>query len=114
MPIANEILEEALIGRQLSAVTFVMDYFRFEFDGNNLIVYSLPIATFQQDPEGGFRDQLCAFIARDVTSVREIEGVAVHIDFGEFGRLSVPLDEDSQRTVEIAELLREGKTVLMW
>jgi hypothetical protein len=114
MPTTNGILASALVGRQLSAVCFVMDYFQFEFDGNRLIVYSVPIATVNRESIAGFRDRLCAFIAHQITLVHEIKHQAMHIDFGSFGRISVPLDEESKATVEIAELIVDGKSVYMW
>lgn len=114
MPTTNEILADALVGRQLSAVSFVMDYFQLEFDGNRLIVYSVPIATVNGESIDGFRDRLCAFIAQRVSRAHEVQDVAVHIDFGSFGRITVPLDEESKATVEIAELILSGKSACMW
>ncbi|UPG88176.1 hypothetical protein L2Y96_12175 [Luteibacter aegosomaticola] len=114
MTSTNEILQEALVGRQLSAVTFVMDYFQLDFDGNRLTVYGPPVISLEQEIQGGFRDRLCAFIAHDVTSVREVENVALYILFEGFGQLSVLLDEESRVTVEAAELHSAGRTILIW
>lgn len=110
----NDVLNKALVGRQLSAVTFVMDYFQFHFDDNRLTVYSLPTATTGESVIPNFRDRLCAFIGRDVTFAEEVLGVALNIDFGTFGRISIPLDEESRVTVEAAELSQAGTSVLMW
>lgn len=114
MPTTNDILRETLVGRQLSAVTFVMDYFQIHFDDNRLTSYSVPVASIEKETIPSFRDRLCAFIARDVTFAEEIEEEAVHIVFGSFGRISIPLTEESKVTVEIAELSRAGVSVLMW
>lgn len=114
MGTTNEILSDALLGEQLSAVTFVMDYFQLEFDGTRLIIFAPPIATVHDEPAPGYRDRLCSFIAQRVTSAYEVENFSLHIEFGSFGRIVVLLDEDSRVTVEAAELIHAGKSVLMW
>ncbi|GAA0920843.1 hypothetical protein GCM10009552_41820 [Rothia nasimurium] len=114
MSTTNDILNKSLVGRQLSAVTFVMDYFQFHFDDSRLTVYSLPIATTGEPIISNFRDRLCAFIGRDVTFAEEVLDIALNIDFGTFGRITIPLDEESRVTVEVAELSQAGTSVLMW
>jgi hypothetical protein len=111
---ATGILREALMGRQLSAVTFIMDYFQFDFDGNTFTVFTVQETTISRDAVPNFRDRLCMFIAEKVTSAEEIESVAINIDFGDTGRLTIPLDDDSRIQVEAAEFRIQGKTVLMW
>lgn len=111
---ATQMLREALIGTQLSAVTFVMDYFQFDFDGHRLTAHSVPAVNLYREDLSNFRDQLCAFIAQAVTSVEELPDTAIHIDFGDFGRLTIPLDEDSKRQVEAAEFRPFGKATWVW
>jgi hypothetical protein len=111
---ATAILREALLGRQLSAVTFIMDYFQFDFDGNTCTVFTVPETTISHDAVPNFRDRLCMFIAEKVTAAEEIESIAIHIDFGATGRLTIPLDDDSRIQVEAAEFRVQGKTALMW
>jgi hypothetical protein len=114
MTTTNEIREEALVGRQLSAVIFVMDYYQFDFDGIRLTAYAPPVVALESPDSPNFRDQLCAFIAQTVTSAEEVADVALHIGFGSFGRLSILLDGDSRVTVEAAQLSRPGKPSLVW
>lgn len=111
---ATRILREALIGEQLSAVTFVMDYFQFDFDGNRLTVLTKPRAELHNEDIQNFRDRLCTLIAKQVTSVEEIAGIAIHIDFEDTGRLIIPLHEDARVQVEAAYFSIQNKTVWTW
>lgn len=111
---ATQVLTEALIGRQLSAVTFVMDYFQFDFDGNRLTVFTNPKVDLYSEDVPSFRDRLCAFITSEVTSVEELAGDAIHIGFGNTGRLTIPLDSDSRVQVEAAYLSVKQRTVWTW
>lgn len=111
---ATRVLREALIGRQLSAVTFVMDYFQFGFDGNRLTVFTNPRIELYGENVPNFRDSLCAFIASEVTSVEELAGDAIDIGFGDTGRLMIPLDSDSRAQVEAAYLSVQQRTVWTW
>jgi hypothetical protein len=111
---ATRMLREALIGKQLSAVTFVMDYFQFDFDSDRLTVHTVPTVDLCREDISNYRDQLCAFIAQIVTSVEEVPDTAIHIDFGDFGRLTIPLDEDSRRQVEAAAFRPFGKAPWIW
>jgi hypothetical protein len=58
---------EELIGRQLSSVTFVMDYVQLSFDGPCLTAYTMPTVTSGSQSFSlgypGYRDALCARIA---------------------------------------------------
>jgi hypothetical protein len=59
------------VGEQLSAVTFVMDYWQFAFDGHGLTVESrvtIKGPDWQvRDGAAGFRDRLCERIGHVVT-----------------------------------------------
>jgi hypothetical protein len=111
---ATKMLNENLVGEQLSAITFVMDYLQFDFDGKRLTVFTEPKADLYKEDVPNFRDRLCAFITREVTSVEEVSGDAIHIDFGENGRLTIPLDDDSRSQVEAAYFSVQQKTVWTW
>lgn len=111
---ATRMLRDALIGTQLSAVTFVMDYFQFDFDSHRLTVHTIPTVNLYREDLSNFRDQLCAFITQIVTSAEELPDTAIHIDFGDFGRLTIPLDEGSKRQVEAAAFRPSGKAPWIW
>lgn len=62
---------QSLVGERLSAVTFVMDYWQFAFDGHGLTVESRITVKGPgwqvQDGTTGFRDRLCERIGHVVT-----------------------------------------------
>jgi hypothetical protein len=111
---ATKMLREHLVGEQLSAITFVMDYLQFDFHGKRLTVFTKPKADIYNEDIPNFRDRLCAFITREVTSVEEVSGDAIRIDFGRSGRLTIPLDDDSRVQVEAAYLSAQQKTLWTW
>ncbi|SEO77201.1 hypothetical protein SAMN02800692_2047 [Luteibacter sp. UNC138MFCol5.1] len=111
---ATSILKRVLLGRQLSAVAFVMDYFQFQFDGATLTSYSKPRPVIYEHDPGHFRDQLCAFIGAVVTDALEVDGQNITLTFGDVGTLSIPLDDESRQQVEAAELHDEGRALAIW
>lgn len=93
---------------------FVMDYLQFDFDGNRLTVLTKPEVERCNADIPNFRDRLCDLIASEVTSVEEVAGKAVHVGFGDTGRLTILLDSDSRAQVEAAYLSVRQKTVWTW
>jgi hypothetical protein len=88
-----------LIGEQLSAVSFVMDYVEFHFDAFVLRALTDPAI---EGPEGrhkfpgpGARDALCQAIGADVAEVHENDdAITVRLTSGHL--LTVPLDDTSR------------------
>src|SRR5260370_29197897 len=86
---------QALIGEQLSSVTFVMDYWQLAFDGYGLTVYSRTTVSGpdwqMSDGDDQFRNRLCERIAHLVTgaSFREGEGLSIAFDDGTTIEVSV-------------------------
>lgn len=111
---STKLLRESLIGEELSAVRFVLDYFQFDFDGMTLTVLTEPRADIYHEDIPSFRDRLCAFITKKVTSAEQITNAAIHIDFGDTGRLTIPLNDDSRVQVEAAYFSVQHKTVWTW
>ncbi|MDF4004128.1 hypothetical protein P3W33_12060 [Luteibacter sp. PPL552] len=91
-----------------------MDYFQFQFDGATLTAHSIPRSVINEHDPGHFRDQLCAFIGTVVTDAIEVDGQNITLTFGKVGTLSIPLDDDSRRQVEAAELHDRGRTLAVW
>ncbi len=95
---------DSLVGEQLSAVCFVMDYVEFHFDGHIVRALNNPHAYLPASrvsfPESGSRDALCMFIGAVVASVAFEENVALRLSFGERGELVVPLDAAATRGPE--------------
>ncbi len=88
-------LFQQLRGEQLSAVTFVQDYLQLWFDGpginviNPLTVHSGGLKVTSGQP--GFRDLLCAQIAKVVAEVSYRDGVAFEVRFEDGSTISVSL-----------------------
>jgi hypothetical protein len=87
----------ALIGEQLSSVIFVQDYLQLEFDGNLFTFYDWPmlkkqdsVITFQND---SYRNNLCAFIAKNVEKVNDIDNVLFEIVFADNSSIYLNLTE---------------------
>ena len=64
---------ESLLSEQVNAVSFVMDYVEFHFNGPILRALSNPVVEYQghrvRFPDAGSRDALCSLIGSDVASV---------------------------------------------
>jgi hypothetical protein len=95
---------DLLVGEQLSAVSFVMDYVEFHFDGHVVRALTNPIAHLPAGgvsfPGSGSRDALCAFIGAVVVAVTFEEGVSLHLSFAPRGELVVPLNAAAMRGPE--------------
>jgi hypothetical protein len=75
---ATKMLREHLLGEQLSAITFVMDCLQFDFHGKRPTAFTKPKADIYNEDMPNFRDRLCAFITKEVTSVEEVsQGVTL-------------------------------------
>ena len=75
----------SLIGEQLSAVIFVVDYLQFDFNGSRLTVFSRPVVEIrghrERFPEHGSRDALCSLIQQEVTGASARDGDSIEIIF---------------------------------
>ncbi|TGE28087.1 hypothetical protein [Hymenobacter metallicola] len=74
-----------LINQQLSAVIFVQDYLQLDFDGNRMTMYEWPTLRMPQvDRSFGeleYRNDLCGFIARKISSVVLRENEYLTLEF---------------------------------
>jgi hypothetical protein len=65
----------ALIGQQLSSVTFVQDYRRLDFDGKRLTINAWPRLILEEREfrigDTGYRDAVCSLIGNKVLSTQE-------------------------------------------
>ena len=97
-------LFDELIGEQLSAVTFVQDYFQLWFDGpginvnNPTIVYHSGIKN--QSWNNGFRDAVCGQISKIVESVLVRKEDSVKIVFNHQSYISISLKPDDYDSPE--------------
>ena len=88
-----------MVGEQLNAVTFVMDYVQFHFNGPLLTALSNPIVELRSVrtsfPSPGSRDALCSLIEQEVESVEARKDVHIRLEFRSGHVLIVPLDDRS-------------------
>lgn len=104
---------DLLVGEQLSAVSFVMDYVEFHFDGHVVRALTNPrVGLAGSDvsfPHNGSRDALCALIGAVVAAVRFEENVALRLSFAEHGELLVPLDARAMQGPEALHWCPRGE-----
>ena len=106
MKSVREIFAE-LSGRQLHAVTFVLDYLQLWFEGPGINVYN-PISILDagrdiRSGSPGFRDAICGQIAKIVVEVEISEDVALAIRFGDQSQIAVSLRPDDYTGPEAFE-----------
>jgi hypothetical protein len=88
---------DEIVGAQLSAITFVMDYYQFQFDGPMFNVLT-PVTV---DSESGravtgddqFRNLVCGQIAKIVRAVTVREGEAIAVTFEDRSEVRFSLKE---------------------
>lgn len=86
---------ENLVGEEINAISFVMDYLEIHFNGAILRSMSSPKVTRQGQtkvfPESGSRDALCALIGCIVTEIRFVEGSSLQLFTDRGLQLELPL-----------------------
>jgi hypothetical protein len=105
-PTGEDVLAE-IVGSQLSAVTFVMDYVQLAFDGPQLTAVTCPVieagGRHFRWGDLGYRDELCARIAKVVTSVRVLpEAIRICFDDGSAVTISLSAKDLSGNSAESA------------
>ena len=109
---------EILVGEQLNAVTFVMDYVQVHFNGPTL-TYLVPVhvqAGGRQFvfPGPGGRDALCELIGADVASVEANDRV-IELAFRDGRRLSALVTGEHRSGPEAAHFrARSNGPLMVW
>jgi hypothetical protein len=88
---------DEIVGAKLSAITFVLDYYQFQFDGPMFNVLT-PVTV---DSESGravtgddqFRNMICGQIAKIVRAVTVREGEAIVVSFEDASEVRFSLKE---------------------
>jgi hypothetical protein len=100
---------QALIGEQLSSVTFVMDYWQLAFDGHGLTVFNPAAVTgpdfHVEDRDERFRNRLCERISHKVVGVAFRSGNCLTISFDDDGVIEVSLRQQDYRGPEAINFL---------
>ena len=108
----------SLLGEPVSAVSFVMDYVEFHFNGQVIRALSSPILETRsgrfQFPGAGSRDALCSLIEDTVTEVQASEDSSLILSFSSGARLTVPLDHQSRIGPEALHFMKDGQFVVIW
>ena len=110
---------EGVVGEQLNAVMFVMDYVQFHFNGPALTALNHLIVEFHgartRFPAPGSRDALRSLIEQKVKSVEQREGVHIKLKFQSGHTLLIPLDSGSYIGPEAATFSDPAKRgLLVW
>jgi hypothetical protein len=93
-PLFGEMALQEIVGKQLSAVTFVMDYVQLAFDGPMINAYAWPTVHVgdrkfdRSDPS--YRDELCARVAISVVAV-QVPREAIEIAFADGSTIRISL-----------------------
>ena len=109
---------EILVGEQLNAVTFVMDYVQVHFNGPTL-TFLVPVYVRVPEhqlvfPGPGGRDALCELIGAEVASVQANDDI-IDVEFRDGRRLRAPLAEEHRSGPEAAHFQeRLNGPVMVW
>jgi hypothetical protein len=102
-----------LIGRQLSAVTFVRDYVQLHFDGPTISAFTWPTVSTSYGVvkvgDVGYRDSLCSCIGKTVLTAIVDVGERLEIAFSDGFAIAISLRTDD-REVEEAVLYQDDQS----
>lgn len=114
----NEDRLQALARRQLTAVAFVLDYLRFEFEDIFLTVLSNPSVEAAgvrlEAGMAGYRDLLCERISQTVTEATEQKGRAIRLLFSDRSTIEIPLNDEKRKGAEAATLQIPNEGLCVW
>jgi hypothetical protein len=94
----------SLIGEELNAVSFVMDYVELHFNGPVVRCIADPVASDEirswRFPEAGSRDALCSLIGVTLAAVDFEEDKYLGLGFSDGRRVTIPLSDDARHRGE--------------
>ncbi len=109
---------QALAGTTLTAVAFVLDYLRLEFEDIFLTLLSDPSVEAAgirlQAGMAGYRDMLCERISQAVTEATEQKGTAIRLLLSDGSRIEIPLDDKKRKGAEAATLQIPNEGLCVW
>ena len=95
---------QALVGEQLSSVTFVMDYWQLAFDGHGLTVFTRTTVSGPdwrvENTDEQFRNRLCERIGRKVAAVAFHSGDYLAITFDDASIIKASMREQDYSGLE--------------
>jgi hypothetical protein len=109
---------QSIIGKQLTAVTFVMDYIKLQFEHPVLTTITLPSLCVQGakfTPETlGYRDALCERITEVVCGVSVVEGQEIRLEFTQGAVISISLKSEDAQGPEFAMFEVPPQELWVW
>lgn len=106
----NEDPLAVLVGEQINAIAFVLDYVELHFNGPILRCIANPIVSCELGefvfPCSGSRDALCSLIGDRPSRIAITEKEAIVLEMSGGCTLTVPLTEDHARGGESAHFVR--------
>lgn len=108
-----------LVGEEINAICFVMDYVELHFNGPVLRSIADPEISLGEVraafPDDAARRLLCDLIGSRVDSVSVQDGVAIALSFSSGHELRIPLDPGNQAAGESAHFMTgKNNSVLVW
>lgn len=109
-----------IIGKPMSAVSFVQDYIEFHFDGCVLRAFTQPLVITDSKrfvvPERDSRDALCELIGKTVVNVMARDQGQIDVRFHDGSLVSIPLDvSNRQELPEAAHFVPgENQPIEIW
>jgi hypothetical protein len=107
-----------LVGEEVNAICFVMDYVEVHFNGIVLTCYSPPIVQCLEGefvfPGPGSRDALCALIGDVPGKASEIINHSIVLTMNSGCTLGIRTDRESTKGREAALLIGIDETTFVW
>jgi hypothetical protein len=108
---------EILVGTQITAVCFVMDYVQFQFGGPILSALSDPVVKsvgfIKKRCDSGYRDALCSTIGETVREAQVRENEVIKLTLANDTVIEIPIDEGSKHQSEAATLQNDDPHVML-
>jgi hypothetical protein len=108
MSLNNDDLLGPLVGREMTGVSFVMDYIVFQFEADFLTALSNPYledsGTTLRAGMSGYRDALCDRILHKVTSASDAVEKEIRIGFDDGSLIGIPFGLEEYNLGEAAIL----------
>jgi hypothetical protein len=104
---------QAIVGGELSSVTFVGDYVQLDFNGARITAFTPPVVRFGESiwrwADRDFKNQLCNAILKRVTAAVVMLGNCITITFEGGLRVEISLRDDDYCCPE-AVMFNHGNT----